>query len=796
MVICEPSPGKDFGTPEEASMTDNNRTPEEEFDITDSLESLQTNEQRQVLDIVSRLRKCGLDSVLSLPQIVVCGDQSAGKSSVLEALTEIPFPRDDNLCTRFATEIILRRAVSESITIKVIPDETRPKNEKESIRAFAETITNFEQLPAVMAQAKIVMGIDNASKTSLGARAFARDVLSVEIEGPSRPQLTVVDLPGIIQTDTKGATKNDVKLVTRITRDYISQSRTICLAVVPGTHDYANSPILTMVRAVDPEGERTLGVITKPDRLVGDSALEKSFIELAQNKDVFFKLGWHVVKNRKFEEAEFSLLERNAAEASWLQKSNFKTLPPASMGIETLRIRLSQLLFAHVKQELPRLRGDLELALSESTRQLGAMGSSRSTTSQCKAFLTQLSLDFHGVCKAAVDGTYQGHYFNSGTNASFDPTSPATVRRLRAVIQDMNDKFSDGLERSGHKFEIFPTYELDEGDEGNEDYGDDGDDDSDEDDLDDEGDEEDEGNKEGDKATQKPDDVRNGWEADPSSSVPEASPVHMSYDDALSWVGRGLARSRGRELRGNFNPLVVGELFWEQSSNWREFAFYHTESVHHVCGQFLRKLLKEMCSQDVCDRLESTHIHDALKRSHDASTRELGLIMEDLKSYPINHNHYYTDTIKRMRHTREKQVLTACLERMTTRTPGKDGQTPEKKPKKVDVEKVVESYSAQIDPDMVKHSCEEALDCVLAIYKVQLKVFVANIVTQVVERHIVRGLETIFSPVTVSQLSDAEVEAIASENPSSKRQRAFLEDRIAKLSEGYQVLREVIQSAA
>lgn len=58
-----------------------------------SLEDLQSDEQRRVLDTVSKVRKCGLDSVLSLPQIVVCGDQSSGKSSVLEALTEIPFPR-------------------------------------------------------------------------------------------------------------------------------------------------------------------------------------------------------------------------------------------------------------------------------------------------------------------------------------------------------------------------------------------------------------------------------------------------------------------------------------------------------------------------------------------------------------------------------------------------------------------------------------------------------------------------------------------------------------------------------
>jgi hypothetical protein len=69
---------------------------------TGSLEELQTDEQRRIFDALSQVRKCGLESVLSLPQLVVCGDQWAGESSVLEGLTEIPFPRNDNLCTLFA----------------------------------------------------------------------------------------------------------------------------------------------------------------------------------------------------------------------------------------------------------------------------------------------------------------------------------------------------------------------------------------------------------------------------------------------------------------------------------------------------------------------------------------------------------------------------------------------------------------------------------------------------------------------------------------------------------------------
>ena len=80
--------------------------------------------------------------------------------------------------------------------------------------------------------------------------------------------------------------------------------------------------------------------------------------------------------------------------------------------------------------------------------------------------------------------------------------------------------------------------------------------------------------------------------------------------------------------------------------------------------------------------------------------------------------------------------------------------------------------------------------------QVSQKTFVANVTTQVVERHIIRGLEKIFSPVTVNGLTDLEVEAIASEPANAKRQRKFLEDRIAKLKDGQSIFRSVMGSAA
>lgn len=654
-----------------------------ELDITFSLERLQTDEQRQVLDTVAQIRKCGLESILSLPQLAVCGDQSAGKSSVLEALTEIPFPRNDNLCTRFATEIILRHAQASSLTIKVIPDTNRPHNEQETIRRFKESIKDFTELPELMDKAMILMEINNNSDSKIQSRAFARDVLSIEIEGPSRPQLTLVDLPGLIQNETKGVTQADVDMVAEITDHYISQHRTICLAVISATNDYANQGILTKVRKVDPKGERTLGIITKPDRLDPGSGSEGAFINLACNEDVFFKLGWHVLKNRSFEQGSSSFMERNASEATFFRTSNFKKIPKDCLGIDTLRDRLSQLLFEHVKQELPKLREDLDTALAKSRNQLEIMGNPRATAQDCRSYLMQLSMDYYEICKAAVDGHYEGDYFNLNTDQVFSRTSPMSIRRLRAVVQDMNTEFSNSLRTRGHKFHV-AKLEILEGVE--------------EKDLD--------GSSVGDK--------------DQIISIPRpGTATTITYPQALKWVSQVLIRTRGRELSGNFNPLLVGELFWEQSSNWRLFAVDHVEKVAQVCDQFLEMLLKEKCPQDILSRLWSFQIRDVLKKRKDASIRELALIMEDVKSYPMNYNHYYTDTISARRQARGEKSLNKCI------SEAKSEELEEiyggmHKTINIDVAKVIQKYTARPNLDMETYSSEEALDCLFSIYKVNL----------------------------------------------------------------------------
>src|ERR1700749_1696383 len=114
---------------------------------TEGLDGLCSQEQLQLLDAIDSLRSQGISHYISLPQIIVCGDQSSGKSSVLEALSGVSFPIKSNLCTRFPTELVLRKTDNIGVSVPIIPDSSRPESEQSSLDNFHESLDGFEGLP-------------------------------------------------------------------------------------------------------------------------------------------------------------------------------------------------------------------------------------------------------------------------------------------------------------------------------------------------------------------------------------------------------------------------------------------------------------------------------------------------------------------------------------------------------------------------------------------------------------------------------------------------------------------------
>ena len=673
---------------------------------TASLDALQNDDQRKVLDVVDHLRRTGLSSILNLPQIVVCGDQSSGKSSVLEAITEIPFPRKENLCTRFATEIILKRDNASSVTATITPDKTKTQAEQDKLREFHKTVDNLDDFASLVEEATLMMGLDGVSDgvDELATKAFTGHVLRVEICGPDRPQLTLVDLPGIIQSRSKDATDKDVKLIQDLVKTYIVNQRTIILAVVSAKNDFNNQIILEYCRSsgADPKGSRTLGIITKPDQLIPGTTNEKKWMSLALNNEVHFNLGWHVLKNRSEKEMSSTFQARNADERTFFSNGIYKDLPEDMLGIETLRTRLSTLLHNHLKNELPSLKKELLNELSSTQLALSHLGANRSSTREQRDLLSEVSMKFYVIVDSAVKGHYE-HPFFGGIDIGSAIGAGPNLTRLRAVVQELNLNFAEKMRRQGHKYAIAkaehsyqPEVEASSDEGGSQPST--------------------HATFESEEDTSSDDDE--GWIA----KAPNR-PTQKTRREAEDWVLGVLRRSRGLELPGNFNPMLISHLFWEQSEPWKDLAHNHIENVAKKCGKFVELVLKTVATEDIQRRMWELKIDGALKNALTASRSELDKILEDKNRHPITYNHYYTTTIQKERQKILNRGLDQCTDEATVAVHEKTFMAGSGYSTKhyIDPEKLQEAMDKNIVLDMDRFCAQEALSSQQAFYKVCTK---------------------------------------------------------------------------
>ncbi|KAK7188804.1 hypothetical protein DPSP01_014147 [Paraphaeosphaeria sporulosa] len=718
---------------------------------TNSLKALQSDDQRKVLDIVDKLRRTGLSGIVGLPQLVVCGDQSSGKSSVLEAITEIPFPRKENLCTRFATEIILRRGPASTIKITINPDKNRPKQEQLKLNTFTKSIKDFSQLPEIIEDATQVMGLGRIGE--INSRAFSRDVLSVDICGPDRPQLTLVDLPGLIHATNKAQTESDKELILDLVKDYMKNPRTIILAVVSAKNDFANQVILDHCKKIDEKRERTLGIVTKPDYLREGTQNELDWVELAQNKNIYFKLGWHMLKNRADDEMSFSFAERNEAERLFFSKGRYNDLSRDSVGIDSLRERLSKLLLNHLIKELPSLKEEMSTKLQNTVKDIAKLGEKRNTASEQRQMLVKISMHFQDILKSAVKGNYENTFFGP-VNIDAAVASAENIRRFRAVIQHLNIKFAENMRLLGHKYAV--------------------------------------GTGPGDDDIEKAEDEEaldqlDDWEAENSSSL-LPKPEILTREEAIDWVQKVLERSRGFELPGNFNPMLISQLFWEQSQPWETIASEHIETVSKLCKDLVYVVLESTAPIELRGRLTGIFVDEALAKALSACKEELCKIISDKARHPMTYNHYFTTTLQKQRQRKHQKVVDKAkkVSEKQYYYSGSDHTH-------YDPVKMEKAMAQSIEQNMDKYSSEEALDNQRAYYKDELKYFINAVAKQVIERHLVEPLPTIIlSPVVVTGFTDEEVNFVAAEPPEITHQRTFLEARQNMLEKGMETFREAM----
>jgi GTPase SAR1 family protein len=412
-----------------------------------TFEGLKSKKSTQRLNQIDRIREIGVGNHISLPQLVVCGDQSAGKSSVLERITGIPFPRQDGVCTKFATEIILRHDTETSrITATIIPASARSEADKVLLRDYRKELDDFAELPGVISEAASLMRIRGHGVNE--GPAFAADVLRIEVVGDTGLHLTVVDLPGLIAVENDEQTEEDIALVDTIVDTYLRDSRTIILAVVQATNDIANQSIIRRARKFDMDGQRTVGIITKADLI--NKGTEGRIARLAKNEDTIkLKLGFYLLKNPSPSQLVLGMSrsEQIREELEFFSSSSWKEhrLNPTRVGIIALQQFLQELHSKHIEKELPMVRMDIIALLKETDGSLTRLGYERQTPGDIRTFLTTLSMKFNSLTQAAIDGNYhwtEGDFFAGSSEGS--------STRLRADIHCVNGRFSTYMRDKGH----------------------------------------------------------------------------------------------------------------------------------------------------------------------------------------------------------------------------------------------------------------------------------------------------------------------------------------------------------
>ncbi|KAF8868930.1 P-loop containing nucleoside triphosphate hydrolase protein [Mucidula mucida] len=312
--------------------------------------------RRKLLDLINRLHSTGAQVDVDLPQIAVIGSQSAGKSSLIEFISGITLPRASGTCTRCPTEFVLRAITDEKGQVL-----GQPKNQQfveERIRRAQFAILN----PSTSPDHFLTGDHNEPGDTEL---TFSTNCVSLSISGPDVADLSFCDLPGLIASVGIGGKETDIKLVEHLVTSYISKQSCVILLTVACETDFENQGAHHLAKKHDPKGKRTIGVLTKPDRIpIGD---EESWMRFIKNEKEPLENNWYCaswVLARQREDDWFSMT------APWSTMDPFyKRYLRTTNLVERLSANLSELL----KRRLPEIQTELQKALQRASASLSLL---------------------------------------------------------------------------------------------------------------------------------------------------------------------------------------------------------------------------------------------------------------------------------------------------------------------------------------------------------------------------------------------------------------------------------------
>ncbi|KAF8586089.1 hypothetical protein K439DRAFT_1632008 [Ramaria rubella] len=377
--------------------------------------------RRRKLDAINRLHSLGAQRDIDIPQIVVIGSQSAGKSSLIESISGISLPRASGTCTRCPTEcrlvnstdpwlciVTLRFTTDESghpyQSARNIPFGTHIKNPKDveerlrrAQRAILNPLTDYREFLA-----------DNHPNPT-NALNFSTNCVSLEIRGPEVTDLSFCDLPGLIASVSDNGRDEDVEEVKNLVSSHIKKESCIILVTVACETDFETQGAYRLAKQFDPNGTRTIGILTKPDRIPeGEHA---RWMKLIKNEIAVLQNGWYCVKQPSTADMDkgITFMEARRRGEDFFKTSPWSGLDPwhkKRLGTQAVTQKLNEFLMDVISKRFPELMQELQTMLQGTKEKLEALPPRPSTDSVLE--LMQLVSRFCDDLHRQAEGFSQG----------------------------------------------------------------------------------------------------------------------------------------------------------------------------------------------------------------------------------------------------------------------------------------------------------------------------------------------------------------------------------------------------
>ncbi|KAG6024671.1 hypothetical protein E4U41_001715 [Claviceps citrina] len=391
----------------------------------------------------------GNDS-LDLPQIVVVGSQSAGKSSVLENIVGRDFlPRGSGIVTR-------RPLILQLINVPEDDDAPDPALDPHRSAAAARRSewAEFHHIPnrRFTDFSDVKREIENETARVAGSnKGINRQPINLKIYSPHVLNLTLVDLPGLTKVPI-GDQPTDIEKQTRnLISEYIAKPNSLILAVSPANVDIVNSEALKLARHVDALGRRTIGVLTKLDLMDhGTNALD-----ILSGRVYPLKLGFIGVVNRSQQDIQGN---KPMDEALQAEMDFFKHHPAyrnisSRCGTHFLAKTLNTTLMSHIRERLPDIKARLNTLMGQTQQELVSYGDMHFSGKEHRgSLILQQMTRFATAFISSIDGTSSEistkelcggariyYIFNSVFGSSLetiDPTSNLSALDIRTAIRN------------------------------------------------------------------------------------------------------------------------------------------------------------------------------------------------------------------------------------------------------------------------------------------------------------------------------------------------------------------------